>query len=631
MHNFKRDTSVGPRHFIPRKTISMLDRQASKTENGLSIAPAMWPAMVITHIRRQGVLDSRILLISCFAMILGVVASGVAQALTRLIGFCTNLFFFHRFSLEFIDPGNAPNWGPWVIAVPIIGGLIVGVMARYGSKAIRGHGIPEAMEQILTNESRIPWRIVFLKPLSAAVAIGSGGPFGAEGPIIATGGALGSWLGQVLKTTAIERKTLLAAGAAAGMTATFGSPISAVLLAIELLLFEFRPRSLIPVALASVTASAVRIAIVGTAPAFSMPVLAATSVSTIAFYGAMGILIGFAAVFVTRAVYLVEDLFEELPIHWMFWPALGGLAVGVIGYFFPKTLGVGYANIDAILSNEFAPNFLLIFCSMKFLSWVISLGSGTSGGTLAPLFTIGGGLGTLIGVVGQKLFPALNLDLKAAALVGMAALFAGASRALLASVVFAFETTSQQLGLLPLLAGCTVSYVISSYWMKNTIMTEKIARRGVNVPHEYAPDFLDTIMAQKLCKRPLVTVSANESVQAVIQKVQSGQAGFSHQGFPVIDEAGLLIGVITRRDFLEAKTIEGRLVKDILRRQPIYAFHDQSLREIADLMTAEEIGRVVVVTRGGPMKPLGIVTRSDLLSAHSARLKEMRRSEAKRG
>jgi H+/Cl- antiporter ClcA/CBS domain-containing protein len=611
----------------PPKNTKLNDRHSSHTENGLPIAPSLWPAMVMTHIRKQGVLDTRILVISCFAMVLGVVASFIAQTLTRLIGFCTNLFFFHRFSLQFIDPGTAPNWGPWVIAVPVIGGLIVGVMARYGSKAIRGHGIPEAMEQILTNESRIPWRIVFLKPISAAIAIGSGGPFGAEGPIIATGGALGSWLGQVLKTTAIERKTLLAAGAAAGMTATFGSPISAVLLAIELLLFEFRPRSLIPVALASVTASAMRIIFVGTTPAFTMPALQATSGSTVAFYGAMGILIGFAAVFVTRAVYLVEDLFEELPIHWMFWPALGGLAVGIIGYFYPKTLGVGYANIDAILSNEFTTQFILVFCSMKFLSWVISLGSGTSGGTLAPLFTIGGGLGTLIGALGQKLFPALDLDLKAAALVGMAALFAGASRALLASVVFAFETTSQQLGLLPLLAGCTVSYVISSYWMKNTIMTEKIARRGVNVPHEYSPDFLDSIMAEKYCKRLLITVSAKAPVQNLIAKVQSGESDFSHQGFPVVDDAGLLVGVITRRDLLKSKIPEGSKVQDLLQRKPIFIFPDQSLRQAADLMTSEEVGRVIVVTRGMLSKPIGIITRSDLLGAHSARLKEMKLSD----
>lgn len=604
----------------------MMDFPSSKKiKNSLLVAPAMLPAMVITQIRREGSLDARILVISFLAVILGAIASGIAQGLTRLIGFCTNLFFYHRFSLEFLDPGNAPNWGPWVIAAPIVGGLIVGVMARYGSKAIRGHGIPEAMEQILTNESRIPWRIVFLKPLSAAISIGSGGPFGAEGPIIATGGALGSWLGQILKTTAIERKTLLAAGAAAGMTATFGSPISAILLAIELLLFEFRPRSLIPVTLASITASAVRIAIVGVSPAFTMPALGATSGAAVAFYATMGILIGFAAVLVTRAVYLVEDAFEKLPVHWMWWPAIGGVAVGVIGYFYPRTMGVGYVNIDAILGSEFPTDFVVVFCSMKFLSWVVALGSGTSGGTLAPLFTIGGGLGTLIGVAGQKLFPALDLDLKAAALVGMAALFAGASRALLASVVFAFETTSQPLGLLPLLAGCTVAYVVSSFWMKNTIMTEKIARRGVYVPHEYAPDYLDMLRVEKLCRRPLVTIPATETVRALVAKVQSGDADYSHQGYPVVDDGGLLIGVITRRDLLKSKPEDDRPVKDLLQRKPIFVYHDQSMREAADLMTSQDVGRVVVVPRKGPMKPMGIVTRSDLLAAHKARLKEAAR------
>lgn len=589
---------------------------------GLPVAPSMELAMFNSKIKKQRTIDSRVLLISCFAIGLGVVASGIAQSLTRLIGLCTNFFFFHRFSFEFVDPGQAPNWGIWVIGIPVVGGLVVGLMARYGSKAIRGHGIPEAMEQILTNESRIPWKIVFLKPISAAIAIGSGGPFGAEGPIIATGGALGSWLGQITHTTSIERKTLLAAGAAAGMTATFGAPISAVLLAIELLLFELSPRSIIPVALASATASAVRIAAVGSKPAFSMPALMETSGTTIAFYGAMGILIGLAAVAVTKAVYKVEDGFEKLPVQWMWWPALGGLVVGVIGYFYPRTLGVGYANIDSILSGEFTPNFIMVLCTMKFLSWVIALGSGTSGGTLAPLFTIGGGLGTVIGVAGQSLFPSINIDLKAAALVGMAALFAGASRALLASVVFAFETTGQRVGLLPLLAGCTVSYVISSYLMKNTIMTEKIARRGVTVPHEYAPDYLDSVQAKYHCNRPVVSILGSESSESIRSKFLSGNPEFSHQGFPVTDDSGALIGVVTKRDFVnESDSVE---VRALIKRQPIFIFDDQSLRAAADLMTSEGIGRVIVVSRKDPRIPCGIITRSDLLSAHQNRLNEAR-------
>lgn len=601
----------------------MREPHSGTQKSGLPVAPSMELAMLNSNVKKQGPVNTRVLLISFFAICLGVVASGIAQGLTRLIGLCTNLFFFHRLSLDFIDPGKAPNWGLWVIAVPVIGGVIVGIMARYGSKAIRGHGIPEAMEQILTNESRIPWRIVFLKPISAAIAIGSGGPFGAEGPIIATGGALGSWLGQVAHTTSIERKTLLAAGAAAGMTATFGSPVSAVLLAIELLLFEFRPRSLIPVALASVTASAMRIAIVGIKPAFTMPTLLATSGSTIAFYGAMGILIGIAAVLVTKAVYAVEDGFEHLPIHWMWWPAIGGLAVGLIGYFYPRTLGVGYANIDSILSGEFAPTFVLIFCSMKFLSWVISLGSGTSGGTLAPLFTIGGGLGTLMGVLGQEYLPALNIDVKAAALVGMAALFAGASRALLASVVFAFETTGQQVGLLPLLAGCTVSYVISSYFMKNTIMTEKIARRGVTVPHEYAPDYLESIQAKRYCNRPIISILAEESVAEIIAKFESGAPEFSHQGYPVTTSTGELLGVVTRRDFVKGVTTAK--IQELIKRKPVCITEEQSLRDAADLMTSESIGRVIVVSRSDSRIPKGIITRSDLLSAHQHRLNETKR------
>jgi CIC family chloride channel protein len=598
-----------------------------KKGNALSIAPSLGLAMGLSRIRRLGNLDARVFMISLFAIGLGIVASGIAQGLTRLIGLCTNLFFYHRLSLDFVDPGGAPDWGLWVIAVPVIGGVIVGLMAKYGSKAIRGHGIPEAMEQILTNESRIPWRIVFLKPISAAIAIGSGGPFGAEGPIIATGGALGSWFGQVWHTTAIERKTLLAAGAAAGMTATFGSPISAVLLAIELLLFEFRPRSLIPVALASATASAVRIAIVGSTPAFAMPALQQTSASTIAFYGLMGVLIGLAAVLVTKAVYWIEDGFEKLPIHWMWWPAIGGVVVGVIGYFFPKTLGVGYSNIDAILSGELAPTVVVVFCGMKFLSWAISLGSGTSGGTLAPLFTIGGGLGTLIGVAGQRLFPNLNLDLKAAALVGMAALFAGASRALLASVVFAFETTGQQLGLLPLLAGCTVSYFVSSYFMKNTIMTEKIVRRGVHVPHEYSPDFLDTIPARQICNRTLVTISAFEKIESLLEKVNSGRIEYTHQGFPVIDEKNQLVGVITRRDFMNPNLPSALLVKDLIQRKPLTVFDHQTFRAAADVMTSQSVGRVVIVSKDAPLIPKGILTRSDLLAAHGPRLRQSHRGK----
>jgi H+/Cl- antiporter ClcA len=426
----------------------------------------------------------RTLVICGLAIIIGVGAMGIARLLIAAIALITNISFHGKFTILGATPtGN--HLGIFVVVVPVIGGLIVGVMARYGSGAIRGHGIPEAIEQILLNESRISPKITILKPLSAAIAIGTGGPFGAEGPIIATGGALGSLVGQVLHTTPDERKTLLAAGAAAGMAAIFGTPVAAVLLAIELLLFEYRPRSLVPVALASATATGIRMVFEGSAGVFAMPQLTQPSGEALTTYMVLGAIVGVAAVFVTKSLYYIEEGFEKLPVHWMWFPAIGAVAVGIIGYFEPRTLGVGYDNISNILAGNFTNALLLSLVILKFVSWAIALGSGTSGGTLAPLFTIGGGLGALLGILCVHWFPGLGIDPRIAALVGMAAIFAGASRALLTSVVFAFETTRQPIGLLPLLGGCTAAFIISSLMMRYTIMTEKLAKRGTHVPTEY--------------------------------------------------------------------------------------------------------------------------------------------------
>jgi chloride channel protein, CIC family len=432
----------------------------------------------------------RLLRQSALAIGIGLIAAVVARVLTALIGLVTNLSFYGRWSTAFVSPaGN--HLGPLVIVVPVVGALIVGVMARYGSAAIRGHGIPEAMEQVLLNESRIPARITFLKPLSAAIAIGTGGPFGAEGPIIATGGALGSLVGQWLQTTADERRTLLAAGAAAGMAATFGSPISAVLLAIELLVFEYSPRSLIPIALASAVATGLRMAVVGSEPVFAVPAVAAPGGAALVTYTAIGALTGVFAVLVVRALFAIEDGFERLPIHWMWWPALGALVVGVVGWISPNTLGVGYTNIEHIVDGSLTGAALAGLVGWKLLSWEIALGSGTSGGTLAPLFTIGGGFGAMLGGLAAAVAPALGVDPRIAGVVGMAAMFAGASHALLASVVFAFETTGRPLVILPLLAGCTAAYLVSIRLNPESIMTQKLARRGTAVPREYRAAMTD--------------------------------------------------------------------------------------------------------------------------------------------
>jgi len=549
------------------------------------------------------------------ALGIGAAAALIAEVLASSLALVTNLAFFGRFSLAPASPADN-SLGAWVVLVPVTGALIVGLMARYGSKAIRGHGIPEAMEQVLFNESRIPARVLFMKPLSAVVSIGTGGPFGAEGPIIATGGALGSLVGQFAKITAEERKILLASGAAAGMSATFGSPVAAVLLAIELLLFEYRARSLVPVAFAASIAAALRVAFVGTAPAFSVGVLEQPGAAAIFAYVLVGALLGLLAVGVTKAVYAVEDGFERLPIHWMWWPALGALPVGLVGLVAPRTMGVGYDNIEQMVSGELAGSALFSLCALKLISWLFSLGSGTSGGTLAPLFTVGGGAGAAASMLLARLAPEAGIDPRLGALVGMAAMFAGASRAPLASIVFAFETTRQAVGLLPLLGGCMAAYLVACVLSKHSIMTEKIARRGRPVPMDYTADFLAQVLVREIGSSPVVTLQANQTVAEVRDWLEHEGVLQRHAGFPVLD-GETLVGVVAEREFLAPGVRPELTIAAILARSPVLIRAEASAREAADLMVREGIGRLLVVDEG---RLSAIVTRSDLLRVHGRRM-----------
>jgi chloride channel protein, CIC family len=598
----------------------------------IPVAPSLEPELGNSRAsrRRYALIDMGTVRITLYAVILGVVGGFVAQALTALIGLITNIAFYGRISAKFVSPADN-HLGLLVVLVPIAGGLIVGLMARYGSQGIRGHGIPEAMEQVLMNKSRIQPRLTFLKPVSSAIAIGTGGPFGAEGPIIATGGAFGSLIGQLLHTTADERKTLLSAGAAAGMAATFGSPVSAVLLAVELLLFEFRARSLIPVALASVTAAAVRIGFVGFKPMFGVPHIPAPALTSIAFYVCMGAAVGVAAVFVTKSVYILEDQFSKLPLHWMWWPALGGVAVGVIGYVSPDTLGVGYNVIDGILSGGIAGKALVLLFILKFVSWSVALSSGTSGGTLAPLFTIGGGFGAVLGAGAVILLPSAGVDPNVAALVGMAAMFTGASRAFLASVVFAFETTLQPNGILPLLGGCGAAYLVSGLLMQHSIMTEKIERRGVRVPSEYGIDVFEKILVRESANYDVVSLGSGQTLREVREWINSGKPGSGHQGFPVINGKGVLTGVVTRRDINGSKMSDTATIAELVKRPPVTVNEDDTLRDAIDLMAENGIGRLPVVIRPNPGRVVAVLTRSDIITANKKRLDDAYRSEKSLG
>jgi H+/Cl- antiporter ClcA len=495
---------------------------------------------------------TRLFFISVQVVINAILIGFMAKIMVALIHLITNISFYGKFSFEEAIPaGN--RLGGWVIIVPVIGGLLVGIMARLGSKAIRGHGIPEAMEQVLTNKSRIKPVVTLLKPISAAISIGTGGPFGAEGPIISTGGAFGSFTGQVMHITPNERKVMLTAGATAGMAAIFGTPIAAVLLAVELLLFEFSPRSIIPVALACATGTAMHLLLFGTNPVFGMPDIPEPSYQALIIYVLMGAFIGVVAAFISKSVYWIEDMFEKSPIHWMWWPAIGAVAVGVVGYFAPNTMGVGYYNIVNLLTGSVALPMIVGLSLMKFISWSISLGSGTSGGTLAPLLTIGGGTGLLLGTVVLRFFPHAAINLPTCALIGMAAMFAGSARALLTSIVFAFETTQQPHGLLPLLGACTASYFVSFFMMKSTIMTEKINRRGVITPDIYEPDVLLSMRVADVMGDDLSGIASKEPLRYYVYPETRMSLAIDLMGryntelMPVVSKENkkLVIGVIT--------------------------------------------------------------------------------------
>ena len=558
----------------------------------------------------------RLIRISALSILVAVVISLIAKVMVSLINLVTNLSFFGSFSIAFRSPaGN--HLGLWVIIIPAIGGLLVGLMAFYGSKAIRGHGIPEAMEQILTNQSRIKPSIAILKPVSSAIAIGTGGPFGAEGPIIATGGALGSTIGQLFKITSNERKIILAAGATAGMSAIFGTPIAAVFLAIELLLFEFSPKAILPVALACITGAAGHNFLFETGPVFPMPQLAIPSNGALAIYSGVGLVIGFLSLGVTKIVYVIEDAFEKLPVHWIWWPAIGGLAVGAIGYFAPHTLGVGYDNIINVLSGSVAILVVLRLFIFKFLSWAIALGSGTSGGTLAPLLTFGGAGGALIGAVIIQLFPNAGINIPMAALVGMSAMFAGASRAYLTSITFALEATGQFNALLPLLGACTASYLVSFFLMENTIMTEKIARRGVATPDSFEPDVLGKLTVGEISTESSIIIHPETRIQELRDLLRAEAAADEY--FIVADPEGHFIGTANRSEINRHDIPGESLVQSITKPSNLSVRSNDNLRKAVELMAREDLEALPIVSAD---KVIGVLSYKDVIQAYKVYYEE---------
>jgi H+/Cl- antiporter ClcA len=577
--------------------------------------------------------DRRLLWISAVAIVIGVVCAFIAVLLLWLIAVFTNLFYFHTFSAVSRSP--ADNTLGWVaIFIPVVGGITIGLMARYGSDRIRGHGIPEALEAILIGRARMKPKVAVLKPLSSAVSIGSGGPFGAEGPIIMTGGAVGSIIAQAFHMTANERKTLLVAGAAGGMAATFATPVAAVLLAVELLLFELKPRSLIPVALASAVAALIRPYLLGGGPIF--PVIAHARLGTAALASAalIGLCGGVLSMLLTRAVYAAEDLFERVPTHWMWWPAMGGLAIGIGGYFQPHALGVGYDNIEHLLKGEYVPHAIVGLLIVKALIWSIALGSGTSGGVLAPLLIMGGGLGALA----STFLPGSDKALWP--LLGMTAVLGGTMRSPLTGIVFALELTGDFQCMPALLIAAVIAHAFTVLCMKRSILTEKVARRGFHVSREYSVDPLERHSVGDMMSKEVITVPAAAPVRELVEDYFFSGNGRKHQSYPVVDRDGLLLGMIARSNMLKEWIAEigarevgadgaiapigshSIIAMDLIEREAITIYPWESCRTAAERMAQFRVGRLPVVDPDNPGRLVGILTRSDLLKPREMHVEE---------
>lgn len=566
----------------------------------------------------------RILVLALLAIPVGLVGALLAYLLLALIGLFTHLFFFGRIGFELVSPADSPSRLS-ILLVPALGGLLVGFMARYGSERIRGHGIPEAIEAILIHRSRVEPKVAVLKPLSSAIAIGSGGPFGAEGPIIMTGGAVGSMISQFLHLTSVERKTLLVAGAAAGMAATFDAPVAAVLLAVELLLFEWRPRSLVPVAVSAICATMLRHVILGVGPLFPVAAHPANiGALTLLACAPVGLLAGGLSTLLTQGVYLTEDLFEKLPIHWMWWPAIGGLFVGLGGLVFPHALGVGYDTLRDLLNGDMATEVILGVLVVKALIWTIALGSGTSGGVLAPLLMMGAALGGVEAMVLPDMGPGFW------PLVSMGAILGGTMRVPFTAIVFTLELTHDLPALLPLLVAVTTAYTSTVMLMKRSILTEKLSRRGHHLSREYAVDPLEGLFARQVMRTNVTVLPASTPLVDLGRSLNAGgRRGF--QGlYPVTGDDGRMLGIVTRHD-LEALLAQGpqgaTTLRGILRANPVVAHPDEPLRTVVYRMAETGRTRMPVVERDDPARLVGVIALRDLLGARVRALEEERTRE----
>ncbi|WEK43387.1 MAG: chloride channel protein [Candidatus Sphingomonas colombiensis] len=568
------------------------------------------PRATESHELADHKVDMRMVMLALMAIVVGTEGALGAWVLVKLIAVSTNLFWFGRLSARTATITDA-HVGLLVVAIPVVGSLMVGLMARFGSDKIRGHGIPEAIETILFGESRLSLKVALLKPLSSAISIGSGGPFGAEGPIIMTGGAIGSLFAQCFHLSAAERKTLLVAGAAAGMTAIFGTPLAAILLAIEVLLFEWKPRSFVPVVVGVLVSFAWRPLLIGVGAMFPTTALIPAGMWVLPAAAVIGLVAGLEATLLSTALYRIEDLFHRLPVHWMWWPAIGAVVVGIGGLIDAHVLGAGYASIAALLNGALPLRVVAALLVVKAVVWLVALGSGTSGGVLAPLLILGGAAGFLLGqwLPGDPAFWAM---------IGMAGIMSGAMRAPMTGALFAIELTGRFEAAPYAIAASGAAYGVSVLLMRRSILTEKIARRGRHILQEYTVDPLDLLQAAQIMTRAPATLPGDLTVGATIVFFAEKA---THRSYPVVDPEGRLLGLVSRTDALrwqidradDATTLTDA-VSDAA--QPV-AYPDTPSGVVADLIVDSGIGRIPIV-EPGTRRVIGILSRQDLLKTRIA-------------
>lgn len=556
-------------------------------------------------------LEPEVVKICCYAVLVGFIGGLVAQGLLELIYLFTNIFFYGRFSFAIVNPAYN-HLGLWVILIPPIGGLVVGIMVYFWEPTLKGHGIPEAMEAVLFGQSRMRIRVALLKPLATAFAIGTGGPFGAEGPIIQTGAAFGSLFGQALGLTPYYRRVLLASGAAAGMAATFTAPLAGILVAIELLLFEFRARSFIPVSLAAAVATGVRIYFVGWAPLFPTPAFRLTSMNELWLFAVMGVLMGIIGIAMIRALGWLEDFFDHLPIkRALIWsPAIGALVLGVIGYFYPQIFGTGYDTIRDMLNDRLPPSKLIGVSVAKFVALVVSLGSGTTGGVFAPSLIVGGGFGAVFGMACHHLFPHLVGDPAFYALAAMAACFGGIARAPFTSIVFLFELSHNPNSLLPLIVCVMVADGFVRLFSRDSIMTSKLIKRGLIVLQDYSVPVLMRARIDQIMQKKFSVIDADDELRSVITRITPGQVSL----IPVVEKDGSLVGIVEAHDLLKVDPPDHHFkMRELARQDYVLAYPDEPVDLVNRDMLLKNHENIVVVESHESRKPVGVARANDLL------------------